>query len=306
MTIQNLERTTRFGYFRPDTLSDAIGVLAEHAPRGRPLAGGTDVLVEYRETVSGDAVLVDIGRLAEPSGVEVTTEGLRIGSLTTHSTILEEPLFARYAPAMVQAARVTGSVQIRNRGTIGGNLCTAVPAMDGGPSLFVLGAVATVVGPRGERSIPIAEMFSGPRNTVLEPDELLVSITVPKAMLGRPQAFWKFGLRKGQALALVNAAASVGVTDDGMLADPRISLGAVAPTVIRATAAEDVLSAARTPAEYEEVVSEAAAAAVADAEPIDDFRASAAYRRDLIEVGVRRVVRAAVAEAARRVGAGED
>lgn len=304
MTIPTVDRATRFGYVRPASLSEALAVLAERAPAVRALAGGTDLLVEFRGHTSGSDTLVDIGRLEELRGVELRDGGLWIGAGTTHTDLLRSALVQRHAPAMVAAARATGSVQIRNLGTIGGNLCSAVPAMDGGPVLLALDADVSMMAADRRRRLSLEQFFTGPHRTALEPGELLISIEIPRAMVGRPQAFWKFGLRKGQALALVNAAASVGVAADGSLVDPRLVLGAVAPTVIRARTAEQVLAGERTGAGYERRIGEAAEAAVADAAPIDDFRASAAYRRELIRAGITRVVKAAVAEAARRVGEG--
>jgi len=162
--------------------------------------------------------------------------------------------------------------------------------MDSGPTLMALEAEVTVVGPTGKRSMPLDEFFVGPRKTILEKDELLLEIVVPKSNLGKPASFIKFGLRKGQALALVNAASALWI-EDGKLKDVRISLGAVAPVVIRASKAEAVLEGQPV---TEKLIDEAAKIAVTEAKPIDDFRASKEYRNDLIEVGVRRTLKAAI------------
>ena len=286
-----------FAYARPESLDEATALMSERVPSVRALAGGTDLLAELRDAPDGPDTIVDIGHLQELKGIEETEAGLRIGSLTTHSEIMRDPLVARHVPAMADAARSMGSVQIRNRGTIGGNLASGVPSLDGAPVLLALDALVTVASTRGRRLVPISEFFVGPRRTVLAPDELLVEVILPRAMLGRPAAFWKFGLRRGQALALVNAAASLAVEGGGRIGDVRIALGAVAPTLIRARRAETVLAGLSAGSGLEGALSQAGEVAASEARPIDDFRSSAAYRRDLIRVGTVRVLRAALARA---------
>lgn len=283
-----------FEYMAPEGLWEALEALHQAGGRARPLAGGTDLLVEWKGAVDPPELVVDLGRVADMHGVSETDEGLRIGSLTTHSEIMSDPLIARHAPAMITAAHSIGAPQTRNRGTIGGNLVSAVPSMDSGPVLFALDARLHLASVGATRTVPVQEFFLGPRRTVLQPDEVVVGITIPRAMLGRPAAFWKFGLRKGQALALVNAAASVAVSD-GVIREARVALGAVAPTVIRSQHAEAILEGQI--ASPNGAVGQAAAAASGDARPIDDFRASAAYRRELVAVGVRRTLQRALGQA---------
>lgn len=280
-----------FEYIAPGSLDEALDAMTQHAPRLKPLAGGTDMLVDLKHTPDGPEVVMDIRNIPELRGITETGAGLRIGAMVTHAEIEKAPLIAEHAPAMIAAAATIGAVQTRNMGTIGGNLVTCVPSMDSGPVLVALDAQVTVAGSSGTRQMPLTEFFVGPRKTVLAPDELLVDIVIPTAMLGRPTSFLKFGLRKGQALALVNAAASVAVAD-GRITETRIALGAVSPTVIRAPKAEAVVigkELADTAA-----LREAGAVAVTEARPIDDFRASAAYRRELIAVGTFRVLEEAL------------
>jgi len=190
------------------------------------------------------------------------------------------------APALADAAHSIGAVQTRNLGTLGGNLVTCVPSMDSGPTLLALDAHVTVMGRAGQRQMPLGDLFVGPRKTSLAADELLVEIVIPTKNLGKPAAFQKFGLRKGQALALVNAAASFWIERDRFVA-PRIALGAVAPTVIRVAKAEAYLTGRAIGADAME---EAGAIAATEATPISDFRASAGYRRHLVAVLVRRAL----------------
>ena len=200
-----------------------------------------------------------------------------------------DPLIAEHAPAMIDAAHTVGAVQTRNLGTIGGNLVTCVPSMDSGPVLVALEADVILAGASGIRRLALTEFFVGPRKTILAAGEMLVDIVIPKANLGKPAGFIKFGLRKGQALALVNAASAAWI-EDGKFAAPRIALGAVAPVVIRCEAAEAALDGQPV---SDAVIAEAAKIAAGEAKPIDDFRASKSYRLDLIEVGVRRTLAAA-------------
>lgn len=221
----------------------------------------------------------------------MTDQGLRIGSLVTHTEIMGSPVIRDLFPALVDAAHTIGAVQTRNLGTLGGNLVTAVPSVDSGPTLVALDAIVTIVGTDGRRQLPLADFFVGPRKTVLKSDELLVEIIIPKENVGKPTHFLKFGLRKGQALALVNVAASFWPDwDKHTFVAPRVALGAVAPKVVHATSAESFLEGKTiTP----EAMAEAGRLAVNDAKPINDMRASAAYRRDLVAILTRRALEGA-------------
>jgi carbon-monoxide dehydrogenase medium subunit len=275
-----------------------VALLAEHGPSVRVLAGGTDLLVELKSASSVARVVVDLSRAADMKGIALTEQGLVIGAMTTHAEILRSPLIREMFPALAAAAHSIGAVQTRNLGTLGGNLVTGVPSMDSGPALVALDALVTLAGPGGRRQLPLTGFFAGPRKTKLGPQELLLEIVIPKANLGKPADFQKFGLRKGQALALVNAAASLWIDRERKVCvAPRIALGAVAPTVIRAPAAEAYLEGrALTP----ETMAEAGRIAAGEARPISDFRASAGYRRDLIEVLTRRALANACALAMAR------
>ena len=283
-----------FEYIAPGSLDEALEAMMRHAPHVKPLAGGTDLLVDLKHTLNGPQVVLNIGDIPELKGIKETADGLRIGATVTHTEIQQAPLIARHAPAMIAAAATIGAVQTRNMGTIGGNLVTCVPSMDSGPVLVALDAQVTVAGSEGLRQMPLTEFFVGPRKTALGPDELLVDILIPAAMLGRPASFLKFGLRKGQALALVNAAASVAI-QDGRIAETRIALGAVSPTVIRAVKAEALVTGQEVGDTA--ALRQAGEVAVTEARPIDDFRASAAYRRELIAVGTFRVLEEALTRA---------
>ena len=271
----------------------AVQLLAEHAPSARVIAGGTDLLADLKFSSHVPGVVVDISRADDLRTLAMTDDGLSIGTLVTHTEIMRSPIIRELFPALVDAAHTIGAVQTRNLGTLGGNLVTAVPSMDSGPTLVALDARVTVAGPTGRRQMPLTEFFVGPRKTILKPDELLVEIIIPKENLGKPTHFLKFGLRKGQALALVNVAASFWVDwDRNVFVAPRIALGAVAPKVIHAPSAEAYLEGRTiTP----DAMAEAGRLAVGDAKPINDFRASASYRRDMIAVLTKRALEGAYA-----------
>jgi CO/xanthine dehydrogenase FAD-binding subunit len=279
-------------------LDEALVLMEAHGADAQVIAGGTDLLVERKFGAGGPRLLIDISRLSELKGIRLTDAGLEIGAATTHSDIAQSSVIASWCPVLAEAAHAIGAVQTRNLGTIGGNLVTCVPSMDSGPALLALDASICLASRAGRRRIGLDSFFVGPRKTALMPDELLTSILVPRENLGTAMCFLKFGLRKGQALALVNVAAGFSLEPlDGSLRKPRIALGAVAPTVIRARQAEAYLAARVWSLE---TAGEAGRIAATEARPIDDFRASAAYRRKLIAVLTRRALEEAWRRTERR------
>ena len=278
-------------YIIPSSAEEAVALLAENDSRARALAGGTDLVVDLKHAPGDVDLLVDISQLPEFGGIEETEEGLRIGSMVTFSELMASPIVNRMTPEIVAASHTVGAVQTRNLGTIGGNLVTCVPSADSAPSLLALDAIATIAGSDGKRSVPLEEFFVGPRKTILEPHELLAEILIPKKNLRKPSHFIKFGLRKGQALALVNVATALRLNDDGAVAEPRIALGAVAPTPMFARKAEASLDGKKPD---EENLLEAAQIAASEIKPIDDFRASANYRRHLVQTLTYRALKRSV------------
>jgi CO/xanthine dehydrogenase FAD-binding subunit len=293
-----------FEFFAAKDSNHAVALLSEHSANAKVkiIAGGTDLLADLKFSAHGPDVVVDISRANELKNIAMTEQGLNIGALVTHTQIMKSALIQQLFPALVDAAHTIGAVQTRNLGTLGGNLVTAVPSMDSGPTLMALEAIASVLGNGGRRQLPLSEFFLGPRKTILKPDELLAEIIIPKQNLGKPTHFLKFGLRKGQALALVNVAASFWVDwDKNTFLAPRIALGAVAPKVIRALQAEAYLEGRAITAE---AMAEAGRVAAGDAKPISDFRASAEYRRHLVAVLTKRALEGAwaLAQTKRREG----
>lgn len=275
-----------FELFRARDSRHAVELLARHGPGARLLAGGTDLLVELKAAARAPQVVIDISSVADLKQIALGDRGLRIGALATHAEIERSPVVRKMAPVLVEAVHSIGAVQTRNLGTLGGNLVSGLPSMDSGPALMALDASVILAGPRGERRLALAEFFIAPRRTALAADELLTAIVVPMASFGKPAAFLKLGLRKGQALALVNVAASTWL-DAGAFKQPAIALGAVAPTVIRAPLAERYLDGRDATMES---FAEAGRIAAGEAAPISDFRASAQYRREMIAVLTRRAL----------------
>lgn len=282
----------RFDFVIAENAQHAARLLTEHGPAARILAGGTDLLADLKSAPHAPALVIDISRASDIRGIAMTPRGLRIGAMVTHTEIMHSALIQQHCPALIDAAHSIGAVQTRNLGTVGGNLVTAVPSMDSGPTLMALDAVAVLCGSAGNREMPLTGFFKGPRRTALQPDELLTALVIPNESLGKPAHFLKSGLRKGQALALVNAAASLWLDRDGKIQEPRIALGAVAPVVMRAGAAEAYL-AGRVPGP--ETMVEAGRLAADECKPISDFRASAGHRKALVAVLVKRTLLHALA-----------
>jgi CO/xanthine dehydrogenase FAD-binding subunit len=253
------------------------------------VAGGTDVLVKAKDGQQSRASLFDLTAVSELKGVQERDGHLWIGAGTTHAELMASPLVARDLPSLPQACAVIGGPQIRNRGTIGGNLANASPAADTVPPLFAADAVVELVAISSRRDVPVAEFFTGPRQSVLASDELIVGVRVP-LRAGVRGCFLRLGQRQAQAISKVSLA--VGMTfRDGRPDWVRVALGAVAPTVVRAPEAEKALLAGGY-----EGLRRAREAVKAEIAPIDDLRSTRAYRREMAAVLLERAVRR-VAEA---------
>ena len=274
----------------PTRLEAAYILLADTSPPAwRPLAGGTDLMVQMTGEI-GDPPerVLDIWGLDELRGIAVETDALVIGALTTYTELRRSPLVAEFLPALEEAAATIGAAQIQNRGTIGGNVANASPAGDTLPVLLALGAEIVLGSTAGERSVLADEFWTGYRTTARRPDELVVRIRIPLAT-DRAVRFRKIGTRRAQAISkVVMALAWRAATDDEPWTDVRLALGSVAATTIRAPAAEAVLEGARP---TRETAIKAAAALSAELQPIDDVRSTADYRRAVAGRVLHRLVR---------------
>jgi carbon-monoxide dehydrogenase medium subunit len=275
----------RFDYAAPTTVEEACQLLASNQ-NARPLAGGTDLLIQMKERGRPVPLLVSLRWVEALSSLE-TNGQLSIGSMVTCGEIAWSEAVKRGWPGLVDGADLVGSVQIRNKGTVGGNVCNAAPSADVVPALIVLGATARVAGPAGERTLPLHELFRGPGQTALAPGELLVGLTVPKPAAGSGSAYLRHVPRREMDIAVVGVAVQLQLEGDGRtVKDARVALASVAPTPIRSPQAEQALIGSQL---SEETLRRAGEGAAADARPISDVRASADYRRELLKVYTRRV-----------------
>jgi len=275
----------RFDYAAPTTINEASQLLTSNQ-NARPLAGGTDLLIQMKERGRPVPLLVSLRWVAELSKLK-TNGQLEIGSMVTCGEVAWSDAVKKGWPALVDGADLVGSVQIRNKGTVGGNVCNAAPSADVVPSLIVLGASARVAGPSGERTLPLQELFRGPGQTSLAPGELLVDMTVPTAAAGSGSAYLRHVPRREMDIAVVGVAVQLQLEGDGRtVKDARVALASVAPTPIRSARAEQALIGSQL---SDETLRRAGEGASADARPISDVRASADYRRELLKVYTRRV-----------------
>jgi CO/xanthine dehydrogenase FAD-binding subunit len=275
----------------PRSIDEAYALLADGGS-WRPIAGGTDLMVEL---ASGRGErperILDLWRIRELRGIWLEPRALILGALTTYTDLRRSALASEIGPALVEAATMVGATQIQNRGTLGGNLATASPAGDTLPVLLALDAEVVLGGPRGERTVPIGEFFLGYRRTALAADELIVRLRLP-IVPGREVRFRKVGTRRAQAISKVSLALA---WRDGSDAEQgrawrgvRVALGSVAAVPIRATGTEGLLEgAAPTP----EIADRAAEALAAELHPIDDVRSTAEYRRIVAARLLHRLIR---------------
>ena len=286
-----------FQYFAPRTVDEAVALLAGPGGPARPFAGGTDLLPRLENRLVRAETLVDLKRIPELRDIGYDpTAGLTIGATVRLADLLELPEVQRSYPAMAEAASQTATVQIRNMGTIAGNVCNGSPCADSVPVLIARGARLALRSPRGERLLPIGDFFKGPGVTALAPDELLVRIHVPPPPPDTGFAFAKLPARTHVDVSAVNVGVMV-ARKDKACGEARIVLGAVGPVPLRAHKAEAHMAGAILGPKLLDEVGQLAAS---ETQPIDDVRASAAYRRAMAAVLVRR----ALVVAANRAGLG--
>ena len=276
--------TMQFDYCKPKSLPEVLEILAREGPRARILAGGTDLLVNIQEKLESPELLVDIGELVELKRIEESEGYITIGALATHDKIANSVLLIDHAGHLVAACEDIGSMQIRTRGTIGGNLMTASPAGDTIPPLFTLGAMVYLESIQGRREVPIDDFFLGVKKTIARPDELVWGVNI-RRMEEDSFAFWKkLGQRKALAISKVSIAGCIELSG-AKVRRARIALGAVSPVVIRATQAEGVLEGRELSGTS---IDEAAKVIVTESSAINDIRSTAEYRNEMTGVLLRR------------------
>ncbi|GAB3685175.1 FAD binding domain-containing protein [Actinocorallia lasiicapitis] len=263
-------------FLRAATWDEALALKAEH-PEAVPISGGTDVMVEMNFRKHRPAALLDLTRVAELSTWSAEDEEITLGAGVTYARIIDE--LGGRLPALAQAARTVGSPQIRNRGTLGGNLGSASPAGDGHPPLLATGAIVELASVRGAREVPIGDYFTGPKRSVRAADELIRAVRIPQAR--GPQQFSKIGTRN----AMVIAVASFALALDPSARTVGTGIGSAGPTPLRAPDAEAYAAGLDWDAPLSgESAREFGALVGAAARPIDDVRGTAAYRRHTLAV----------------------
>jgi CO/xanthine dehydrogenase FAD-binding subunit len=280
-------------WLEPRTLQEAVSLLQDHSKSAAVLAGGTDLVVHSRARKTAlPEVLIHIGRIAELGRLHVDAEGrLHLGAMVSHAIIEASGDVMAGWPALVDASSIVGSPATRNVGTMGGNLCNASPALEIGAPLIVYGARVTLTSRSGSRTLDVGEFLTGPGKTARNQDEILTEVLVPRAANWHGSAYVRLGFRLAMEIAVVGAAAAVRLDEVGKVADCRIALTAVAPTIIRATGAEAALIGSDPSPERLRLAAEAARD---HAKPIDDVRAPAWYRLDTTATVTRRAIELAL------------
>ncbi|MDQ3540834.1 MAG: FAD binding domain-containing protein [Chloroflexota bacterium] len=275
-------RLTWDEYYQPTTLDAALHLLAgfvQHGGGARVVAGGTDVLVELSRDIKPASTLIDISRITELRGIRLDGDMIELGGLTTHNDVIASQLCVDGALPLAQACIELGAPQLRNRATIAGNLVTASPANDTISALIALDASLVLTGPAGSRTVKIGDFFTGFRATVLQPDELITTIRIPRMSPNQHGLFFKLGLRRAQAISVIHGA--LVLTFDGeTVTDARIAVGCLAPMVVRAGTVERFLVGKRLDPV---TCADAGRIALQDVSPIDDIRGSAMYRLQSLE-----------------------
>ncbi|MCU0690167.1 MAG: xanthine dehydrogenase family protein subunit M [Polyangiaceae bacterium] len=280
-------------YHRPASLRQACLLASQLGADARLLAGGTDLLIDLKQGRLQLQHLVSLEAIGELKRIFASDTELRIGALVSLSAVADASLVHTHAPALAEAILTMAAVQIRNRATLGGNFCAAVPCADTPPVCIAYDARLRLVSAAGERIVPADSFFLTPRRCVLEPGEVLAEVLLP---LHRPHsgaAYARFSRRRFMSLAVAGVAACVDVSA-GLIRSARVAMTSVAPTPILSPQASAVL-VGREPSQS--IIAAAARAAASEARPISDLRGSASYRRDLVEVLATRAIRTAIARA---------
>ena len=281
----------RFEYLEPESIREALALLSRYQGKSKIIAGGTDLMLEMRNKFIRPEVVVDITRIPGLDSIAFDdAQGLRIGALTTIRALETSAELQKKVPILSQAAGQLGSVAIRNVATVGGNLCNALPSAETSQALVALSAQVRIVGPGGERTIPLEDFLIGVRKTLLHPDEILLEIIVPDPPPCTYGRYFKHSPRGSIDLAIVNIAVLMTMEPDHKVCrDARIVMGAVSPTPLRAKKAEAVLKGESI---GDAVIEQAAQAASDEAHPRrGSIRGSFEYKKEMVRVLTRRAIR---------------
>ncbi len=285
-----MHRTMRpFELLEPSTVDEAVGILSSYGDKAKVLAGGIDLLAKMRRWQMKPECLVSIRMIPGLDYLESNGGSrLSIGPLTTLRSIELSPAIQKDWAILYEAAHQIASIQVKTMGTVAGNLCVATPASDLAPALLVLGAELKIAGPTSEKTVPMENFFIPVCQNILQPDEIVTEISVPKIPAGTGGSFLKLA-HTAACIAKINVAATVTIAN-GICKEARIALGAVAPCVIRAGRAEEILKGKKLD---QETIARAAEAAAEEATPITDLRSTAEYRKEMVAVLTRRAIKEA-------------
>jgi aerobic carbon-monoxide dehydrogenase medium subunit len=275
-----------FTFHTPGTLDEALDLLEEHEFEARPFAGGTALVVMMKQSLVAADHLVSLAGIPDLSGIRQEDDGLHIGTLTHHREVETSPLVREFAPLLAEVYSHVATVRIRNAATVGGGIAHADPAQDPPAAFIALDAKVKLVSKAGERIVPIDDFFVDYYETVIEPNELLTEVIVPPPPPGARSVYLKFLPRTADDYATV-AVAALAQSNNGNVEHLRVALAAAGPTPIHAKAVEAELAGKSVDLD----AVRAAAAAVADeVDPLDDFRGSSGYKRDMAQVFTRRAL----------------
>ena len=269
----------------PDTVEDAVRLLADADGEAKPLAGGTDLLVQLRTDFVRPGLIVDLKRIPALMDVTVNGDDIRVGAAVSGATLGKNEAVKAAWPGVVEALELIGSTQIQGRASLGGNLCNGSPAADSVPALIAAGAVCEIAGPNGARSVPVEDVITGPGQLSLTPDEIVVSFVMPKPPPRSGDAYLRFIPRTEMDIAVVGAGVALTLDNAGVCTHARLGLGAVAPTPLLV---EDGAKALIGTTVDDDALANLAAAASAACNPIDDKRGTIEYRVKVAGVLARR------------------
>jgi CO/xanthine dehydrogenase FAD-binding subunit len=274
-----------FQYLKPTSLAEALGLLNEHGDKAKVIAGGTDLMIQWKKKLLSPDYLISLRNVPELNFINCDGS-LRIGSATPHRSLELSPEILKWFPVISDAVSGLGSVQVRNSATIGGNLCNAAPSADTAPPMLVLEAQVKIASTAGERSVPIETFFKGPGKTVLQTGEIVTEFSIAQPLPGTGMAYTKHTRRKAMDLPILGVAVLLSFNEDlSTCTRARIALGVAAPTPMRAKQAEAFLEGQSI---NEKVLAEAGEIAASEASPRTTIRGSEWYRRDMIRVLVKR------------------
>ena len=278
-------------YEAPNSLDQAVALLAAEPGEARVLAGGTDLLVQMKTDLIEPALLVDIKGIPETRQIVEEGGGFRVGAAVTGAELKEHPKLSTAWPGVVEAANLIGSTQIQGRATMGGNLCNGSPAADSVPALIAAGAKASIIGPKGRRDMPVEDVMVGPRRLALAKGEIIISFLLPPKPAGMGDAYLRFIPRTEMDIAVVGCGICLTLDGSGICTAARVSLGAVAPRPLLVADAAKALIGSKVD---EAALQKLEAAAQAACQPIDDKRGTREYRIKVAGVLARRTAQIAL------------